>query len=246
MLIRPYRCALLCAVLLAAACESPRDAVEGPVAVDARYRLLFNGVWVGNTLFELEIGADHHYQLEAFTVPAGKMQRAAGHEVLERSEGVMDADTIRPLRFDHSVREAEQIELVKLLFDWGDRRLRLVREDGAQETALPPATHDRLSYLLAARRLAAAGRGTLEIQVASPEASEEAVLEVVGPAPLEVPFGHYQAVEVSRITPDTDESRRLWFDPGFAPLPLRIVHLHDGSTVDMQLEGFSRRPIDPR
>lgn len=246
MLNRIRHAALIAATLALAACSAPREGSETPLSVEATYRLLFNDLLVGNALFELHIAKDGNYRIEAFTVPAGQMRQAAGHEVLESSEGMITADEIRPLRFDHSVMEGEHIEVMNLRFDWDRHALHLSAGDTERDIVLPPHTHDRLSYLLAARRLAAAGAGMQQIQVASIETSEETRLEIIGSAPVEVPFGHYQAVGVQRITPDADETRQLWFDPQFGPLPLRVVHVHDGNTVEMQLEGFSRRPNDPR
>lgn len=246
MLKRFCRLVLLTTLLLTAACESTRDPLAEPMQVEADYRLLFNDLLVGHALFVLQIEPDRRYRFEAFTVPAGQMERAEGHEILEVSQGVIDAGAVRPLRFDHSVMRDGQIELLQLLFDWDRQRLALQGSSGSREISLSPGTHDRLSYLLAARRLAAAGEGTLPIRIASHENSEQAVLQVIGPTPIAVPLGHYQAVGVERTGPDAQERRQLWFDPKFVPLPLRVVHLRDGSTVEMQLEGISRRPIDPR
>ena len=238
--------AMLSTALFLAACDTAREAREAPVSIEAAYRLMFNDLLVGQALFALRIGADGSYRLDAFTVPAGQMQSAAGHEVLETSEGTLSPDAVRPLRFDHSVVEDGRIELVRLLFDWERYTLRLRGRQDDRDIGLLPGTHDRLSYLLAARRLAARGEGVQQIRVASAEDSEDAVLEVSGHDAIEVPLGHYQAVAVTRSGPDPHDRRTLWFDTGFAPLPLRVVHAHDGNTVDMQLERLNRRPNGPR
>jgi hypothetical protein len=85
----------------------------------------------------------------------------------------------------------------------------------------------------------------MQIRVASTEASEETRLEVTGREAVEVPLGHYRAVGIRHVTPDPDQTRQLWFDTAFAPLPLRVLQVRDGNTVEMQLEDFSRRPSDP-
>jgi len=238
--------AVLTAALLLVACDTAHETLERPVSIEAGYRLMFNDLLVGHALFALHIAADGAYRVDAFTVPAGQMQNATGHEVLESSEGALTPDAVRPLRFDHSVVEDGRIELVRLLFDWEQYTLRLRGQQDDRDVGLVPGTHDRLSYLLVARRLAARGEGVEQIRIASAEASEDAVLEVRGRDAIEVPLGHYQAVAVTRSGSDAEDRRTLWFDTGFAPLPLRIVHEHGGNTVDMQLEGLNRRPNDPR
>ncbi len=237
------------ALCLAACSELPPDTApegEAPLAIDAIYRLLFNGQLVGNALFEFELFEGGGYRIDALTAPAGQMAAQSADEVLESSRGSLDAETIQPARFEHSVMRAGQIELISVAFDWQRRRLRVQGGQAQRDVVLLPGTHDRLSYLLAAYRLAVAGDGAVQLQVATAEASEETILEVTGREPVALPSGHYEAVVVHRITPNLEESRQFWFDPALSPLPLRILHTHDGNRVDMQLEDLSRRPNDPR
>ncbi|MCB1787477.1 MAG: DUF3108 domain-containing protein [Gammaproteobacteria bacterium] len=239
-----YRYLAAFCLLLAACTPTPRT-LQGPLAIEASYRLLFNDALVGQALFVLEIGRDGHYRLDAFTRPAGQMQNRADHEVLESSEGVLDAQGARPERFEHSVMQDGELELVGLKFDWAQQALWL---EGPQprRMALLPDTQDRLSYLLAAHDLAATGEGSRQLQVASADAAEETILEVTGQSVVEVPLGHYQATGIRRISPDPDEHRTLWFDTRLVPLPLRIVHQRDDNVVEMQLEEVNRRRSDPR
>ena len=137
-------------------------------------------------------------------------------------------------------------ELGSLAFDWQRNALTAVGRSGSQVLSLSPDTHDRLSYLLAARRLAAAGAGSMLLQVASLQASEETQLQVDGKESIEVPHGRFNAVAVRRIGADADDERRLWYAPDELPLPLRISQLRDGNSVDMQLESLIRRSSDPR
>lgn len=237
----------LCLVplLLIVACAPPPQSLHAPLHVEAGYRLLFNDTLVGNALFILQIGSDGGYRLEAFTTPAGEMADRAGHEVLESSIGSLHQGEVRPSHFEHSVLRGDEVDLIELQFDWEHHRLALGGPE-PRTLALLPGTHDRLSYLLAARALADAGSGRVQLQVASLEASEETVLEVVGREVIEVPLGHYDAVAVRRVTPNATERRMLWFDEAQGPLPLRVLYEYDGNVVEMRLADLSRRPSDPR
>jgi hypothetical protein len=250
MLSRLFGLTLLSPTLWLAACSPPAPSttgkVESPLAIEASYRLLFNEQLVGIALFELEIAEDGNYRIDAFTTPAGQMEDQSDDEVLETSLGRLEAGAIRPERFEHSVMQGGLVELVSLAFDWKDHRLHVEGKDARRDVVLLPGTHDRLSYLLEAHRLAAAGEGTSQIQIASTDATEETVLEVVGKGPLEVPSGRYEALSIRRLTPAPGESRQLWFDTRLGPLPLRVLHEHGGNAVDMQLEQISGRPNDPR
>ena len=206
--------------------------------VEATYRLLFNDVLVGHALFELMIDADGKYRIEAFTTPADQIRKVADHEVLEMSHGTINADGIRPAHYDHSVREQGQLNLVNLEFDWQKHTLQLANQDKTHRVGLLPGTHDRLSYLLAASILADAEHGRLPIRVASTDATEEGMLEVIGQADIDVPQGQYRAIGVRRATSDKDDRRELWFDTKVTPLPLLLVHRSEGNAVEMQLESI--------
>jgi hypothetical protein len=248
MLTALARASALGALLaLTAACEQQSDTPAPLSSVEAGYRLLFNDALVGNAFFALEVEPDGGYRIDALTVPAGQLQKAADHEVLEFSSGRLENGRILPQRFVHSVMQNQQIEeVVSLRFDWPQRALYLRNADQERRASLLPDTYDRLSYLLMAYRLAARAGGLQQIQIASAEATEAAVLEITGKSRIEVPLGTYQATGVRRVSALPGETRMLWFDVTASPLPLRIVRQWDSNTVDMQLETFSRPRSDPR
>lgn len=246
-MLTPIRAALAVLALSILSACAPTPELAREQRVEATYRLLYNDLLVGHALFELAIDKGGHYRIEAFTTPAGEMSKIGNHEVLEASHGVIDADGIRPIRYDHSVREEERMALVNLTFDWEHHALQLADQENTHSVKLLPDTHDRLSYLLAASNLAAAERGTLKIRVASSDATEEGLLEITGPADIEVPQGSYRAIGVRRATPNKDERRELWFDTNVTPLPLLLIQHNGTTTVEMHLESMvSLGPNDLR
>jgi hypothetical protein len=232
-------------LLVLAGC-SPAPESIGPVDLEATYQLTFNGTLVGHALFVLQIRSDGGYHMEAFTIPSDQLQAAAGGEVLETSSGTVDASGVRPLRFEHSVMQGDLVESLGFAFDWDAGVLKLTGKGKERETRLPSGTHDRLSYLLAAYRLAVAEEGVLQIQIATSESADQARLEVTGRQAIQVPMGSYTAIGISRVTTQPDETRALWFEPDLGPLPVRIVHVRDGNTVEMLLETLNPPPRRPR
>lgn len=232
-------------LLVLAACTPPPQQPE-PISTEASYRLLFNGNLVGQALFALQIGPDGNYRIDTFTVPAGQMQQAVGHEVLESSQGTIGDKGIRPRRFKHSVMQGERVETFSFVFDWEKHILQLVGADSERKVGLLPDTHDRLSYLLVAQRLAVAAQGASTLQIASPESATEAHLEVIGKRTITTPFGQLNATGIRRTGAESDEVRELWFAPEAGPLPIQVKHSRDENEVEMQLESLSRPPGHPR
>lgn len=217
-----------------------------PLQLDAGYQLLFNGKLVGNALFVLAIDQSGRYRLEAFTTPAGQIAEQSSHEVLEISEGMLDAKHIRPSRFAHSIMQGEAFERVQLVFDWNRQLLRVRSGEHEQTLGLLPQTHDRLSYLLAAGRLAGAEKDSAhQIRLASLEATEEAVLQVIGDDVVTVPYGEFPATGIRRVSVVEADQRELWFAEDVGPLPLRVLRYADGNAIEMQLDSLVMQQPQP-
>ena len=224
----------LCGCLIACGSDT-QDRRTRSLNYEASYQLLFNDAPVGEALFTLHVSDDGDYRIQAFTVPSGKMTQAEGHEVLESSQGTVNGDYIQPVHFRHSVMEDGELSLLDLAFDWENGAMVLSNGEESRQIALLPDTHDRLSYLLAAKRLAAAGEGLVTMQIAGPQATEASVLEAEPSIEIEVPAGRYQAVGIRRLTPESEEKRVLWYAPTDCPLPLKVIHETTDNTVDMVL-----------
>jgi hypothetical protein len=226
-------------------CTDKPEPVQ-PLHIDAVYQLLFNESLVGNALFALSINADGTYRIEAFTTPAGQMATPGGHEVLEVSAGELDMTQIRPASFEHSVMQGDTFERVNLEFDWAGKKLRIENGDVQQTLGLLPDTHDRLSYLLAAGRLVNLQKDAISpIRLAALDATEEAVLQVIGDSAITVPYGDYTATGIRRVTIDDHDQRELWFSNEVGPLPLKVLRRADGNSIEMQLVSLTPAAAQP-
>ncbi|MCB1772166.1 MAG: DUF3108 domain-containing protein [Gammaproteobacteria bacterium] len=223
-------------VALLSGCTTDVDDSLSPLRVDASYQLHFDGALVGHAFFTLRTDSDGNYRIEAFTVPAGQMQRAADHEVLEVSEGRIEARQVRPSYFEHSVLNSDDVGAVRMQFDWPGAQLQLSGRDTEKQITLLPNTQDRLSYLLVARQLALGAADTRDLPIATPQVTDENRLQRLGESEIELPGGRLAAIEIQRLTPAAEERRSLWFSESRCALPLRIEHQTEKHLVDMVLE----------
>ena len=240
------RALLLVAAWSLTACTEQPVAPATPIRLEAAYQLLFNDSLVGNALFSLSIDSTGRYRIEAFTAPAGKIAGQAGNEVLELSTGTIDSASIRPQRFEHSVMQGDEYRQVRLEFDWEPGQLRVSNTDAVQALTLRPDTQDRLSYLVAASRLVGSEPGALqELPLATLEATEPVVLQVIGRRTIEVPYGTFEATGIRRVSLQGDAEREMWFADGLGPLPIRMLRRSDNNAIEMQLEALDRPTAQP-
>ncbi len=239
--------ATVAGVLIAACSDEQQQRPPAPLSSEVTYRLTFNGMWVGNALFIVTADAAGHYRMQALTVPAGKMSNIAeNEEILEISEGEFIQGDIRPRRFHYSVMRDAAVKAVDLEFDWDQGGMHIKSGDAFRRVGLAAGTQDQLSYLLAARRLALAGEGSVQLKIASPEVTADNLLEVVRRETVETPLGSAPAIVIRRSGPDPAVTRELWFDTSAAALPLRVSQRWEGNSIDMLLETLNPTPSDPR
>lgn len=170
-----------------------------------------------------------HYDI-ALTLRALWLQRS------QHSHGELSPDGLRPRQFiDRARRERT------LSFAWGpDGSGQTRREDGSSPATVPAGTQDRLSLFvqlgaLLLRDGAAPGqRWTLP--VAGWNNPARWTFEVGGTETLVLGGTPTSAVRVQRLGPGHETQITLWYQPGWAPLPVRVLLQEtDGQHVDQIL-----------
>lgn len=220
----------------------PEPAIPPLVDAESRYELRFNDTHVADVFFAVEFSAaDGRYRIDSLTESAPSLQDEESQEIVESSAGRLLGDRVRPERFDHSTRLGEQLQILNLAFDWDAGQLRLTNAERTETIGLLPDTQDRLSYLLVARQLAAAGAGDRSLRIATPGGAEQASLETIAARRLELPAGDFTAIGVRRSNTESATTRELWFAPEVTPLPLMLTHTQGDSRVDMLLSGYRTR-----
>jgi hypothetical protein len=231
-------------VLLLLLCVQPVASMAGLAsqqAFRATYLLLFNGELVGHAYLKLSVEADDRYRFEIFTLPAGRMDAEERHEILESSRGTLGAVSVRPERYDYSMRTSMATALFAQKFDWQAGKL-LIRSDSEQtEVALEPGSQDRISYILLARQMAAQkDAAALELAVVGLEATLKTELKPLPPRTVDTGIGPLEAVGIERSTAEQKYLRKLWFAPARDYVPVLIEQSWEKGEVRMVLETLGR------
>jgi hypothetical protein len=217
-----------------AALEAPAPWDFAPFA--ARYRVRYDGVpFSGTAVRSLERdGEALHFRSELRAL----FLRVDEQSTLERRR---DA----PPRADYYVtrqkglgRDRER----RVDFDWEAGEL--VRTgDKPRVDPLEPGTLDPLGWQLLLRRDLARGApapgATFRYRITDGGDPEDVVLEVIGPASVEVPAGRLDAVLLERryeADEAAGEAMRIWTDPARDWLLLRLEHVEDGRSLEVALE----------
>ncbi|MCX7741987.1 MAG: DUF3108 domain-containing protein [Tepidimonas sp.] len=170
-----------------------------------------------------------HYDL-ALTLRALWLQRS------QHSHGELGPGGLRPRQFADRARRERTLS-----FAWGpDGAGQAQREDGSSSAAVPAGTQDRLSLFvqlgaLLLRDGAAPGqRWTLP--VAGWGGPALWTFEVGGTETLVLGGTPTSAVRVQRLGPGDEVQITLWYQPTWAPLPVRVLLQEtDGQRVDQTL-----------
>lgn len=233
---------LLLAAAAPAAVAGDGDAtLEAPAPWDfapfaARYRVRYDGVpFSGTAVRSLERdGEKLHFRSELRAL----FLRVDEQSTLERRP---DA----PPRADYYVTRQKGLgrnRERRVDFDWEAGEL--VRTgDKPRVDPLEPGTLDPLGWQLLLRRDLARGAPetgtTLRYRITDGGDPEDVVLELVGPASVEVPAGRFDAVLLERRYGEDEaegESMRIWADPERDWLLLRLEHVEDGRGLLVALE----------
>jgi hypothetical protein len=236
---------LLAATARSAGAADGEATLEAPAPWDfapfaARYRVRYDGLpFSGTAIRSLERdGAQLHFRSEL---------RALFLRVDEQSTLERQADA--PPRADFYVTRQKGLgrnRERRVDFDWEAGEL--VRTgDKPRVDPLEPGTLDPLGWQLLLRRDLARDNpepgATLRYRITDGGDPEDVLLEVIGPASVEVPAGRFDAVLLERRYGEDaaeGESMRIWADPERDWILLRLEHVEDGRGLVVALEEILR------
>lgn len=203
----------------------------------ASYRLLFNGEHVGDATFSLTLGADNHYNFEAFTQPAGKMAADnTQHEVLEASMGRLQDEIPVPEHYYTAVKTSDSATMLEFFYDWQAMIVTRKGDNGQQKTELKAQSQDRLSYLLSAMKLAEKNKNSINVPLLTSTDTKQLSIRKKSRRHIDTAVGRVLAQELEiRFGKDTPE-RSLWLSLDQNYMPVLLEQKTDKGMVRMELK----------
>ncbi len=211
----------------------------------------------GGILFRVFLGrgkfqvgeADHQwshdgmrYRMEVKVKTTGVAALVRGLHYVQRSEGEIGEQGLKPLRFD-TEQEGKPSESAE--FDWSSSRVSIRRDGRERRTAdVQAGDQDVLSIW---HQIGIVGTASLPrtIMVASGKAAKAARLEAVGEENIALPIGRLDTAHIRARAEDGSLTIDIWLARRYGMLPVRIRMTDDkGEVLDQQAIRLHLLPTD--
>ncbi len=206
----------------------------------ANYRVEQHNLRIGTASIALHTDKQGNYRYEFRSWPARWVSWFRDNSLYESSRGTLDADGIRPVKYDYE-RSGDRQRNASLAFDWGTMTVENHVAGSHWEMAIEPGTVDKLASQLGMMIALGEGKQDVTYNVADGGTLKEYRYQVIGEETLDLPAGHFRTVKVTKIRRDIDQQVIIWFAPELHYLPARIWR-RDGDDEEYisDLESFSR------
>lgn len=229
--------ALLCMVCsLAAAQEWPKG-LPGPY--EARYVLYRDGDLAGRGAMALRHLGGNRYQNASVTEATKGVAGLLGGKAGEISTWELVSGRPQSVRYQYEQEVAFSNRKREAHFNYETSRVYGVNKGDAWDLRLEDGANDRLlaNFLLIAD--VANGKQEMSYNVAERGRYKEYRFTRTDTESISTPLGDFQAVRVERQHSDPKRKTISWHAPEYAYLPIRIVHIDDDETLQLDIESVS-------
>ena len=204
-------------------------AAATPKPEQAIYTVTRDGKTIGAATYSLAANADGTWTLHSETRGTGGMAKLLGLDVREDSTFALRGATLQGLHYNYSQDAAIKSKRRTIDFDANAGQIR-VRDNGKDfRYALVDGAIDRSTVAVALGLALMDGATSLTLPVAVRDRIENQQFTVRGQAPIEVPAGHFDAIEIDR-TDAPGKVMKSWYAQGL--LPIRVEQpQHDGKAI---------------
>jgi hypothetical protein len=221
-------------LLIALALCVPAAHAAAPTQMNAVYDLYRNGQKLGSVT-DTFTRSGKHYRIDSVSRAEGALKLLWPGTISMSSEGVIDANGLRPATFVHA-RSDKPNKTARASFDWTAHSVHLEYKGEAHDQAgLDAHAQDQLSQLyqfVFMPKLPV----DLTLAVASGKSVNRYHYRRSDGGKLSVPAGEFAVQQFSRITtPDDDKAVSVWVAPARNNFPVQVRVVDDDATYEQRL-----------
>ena len=222
-------------------CVSISSFAASPSRVLASYDIYKGGIKLAQ-INEIYTRQKDHYTLFSTTRPVGLLAIFKPGKILIKSNGLISANGLRPLRFSDQ-RENDESRNRSAEFDWNAGKLTLINHKERNVFPLPEGTQDRLSAMYQFMFLSLAKIDTLSFHMTNGNKLDVYNYRVTPDQNVTVPLGKFKGLYVASV-PEADASRtEIWLVETPVSFPYKMVITDkDGEKFSQELTKFELVP----
>lgn len=196
----------------------------------------------GETTYRLNRRPGGRWRIEAESVATGALGLLNHGHSLQRSDWELNKGIARPIHYLDENTLGTRDKVKEHDFQWPAGKAIFTKKGKRFEVAITDGELDPLLYQLVLRRDLSEDpklkRNDYHYRIVEGRKVNDYHFKVVGRAPLKVPFGEYEAVELVRV--GDKRQTRFWCAPALDYLPLKIVQTErDGDEYTAVLKALS-------
>jgi hypothetical protein len=222
-------------------CASISAFAAQPSSVVASYDVYKGGIKLAQ-IDEIYTRQKDHYTLVSTTRPVGLLAIFKPGKILIKSNGLVSAKGLQPLRFSDQ-RENDESRNRSAEFDWNAEKLTLINHEERSVFPLPEGTQDRLSAMYQFMFLSLAKSDSLSFHMTNGNKVDIYNYHVTPNQNVSVPLGKFKGLYVASV-PEADASRtEIWLVEDLISFPYKMVITDkDGEKFSQELTKFELVP----
>lgn len=197
------------------------------------YFLVYKGkdFQVGEAKHRLEISDDQHYTLKVGMSTTGIVSLFKIYDSEQISEGIVDAQGLRPDRFTENKRTGKGKESFAATFNWTEKQLSFT---SGNTVTLPEHTQDLMSALYQVSQLDLS-HGTITVPVTNGRKLERYEFAVGEEQDLPTRLGTLRALPLRKVHAAGEEGLEIWLGLEYRLLPIKFTQLDRAGQVAAEM-----------
>jgi hypothetical protein len=185
----------------------------------------------GQVMMTLKKEQDNLYSYEIITRPSGFWRIIIDGSIREKSTFVLNNGVVQSKTYELNDTIRSKPRQSFATFDWDNLLLSGYYKDRMFELPLNINVIDRVVLQIAIIVNSHQDINSTEYYILDKDKIQEVQVSKKEVASIRVPFGQFEAIEISHASAESDSINSLWLAPELDYIPIKIIQKKDGKTV---------------